>query len=234
MKLQRKHLSLSAGSGGAVQNTILRYGRLQICVTAAGWVVLGVALLLGGAASGQNLLRNADFESPLSTNDWVVQLSAPGIPSTNAYGGPGDFAIADRTTEGSRIAGGYGAHFRSRTDWTTRAYFSQTVSNLTPGVTYHLSGYMKVTYDDTNKFHAYIEAVGGSGDPTGDGRFTLRTVDAITGSTQSQYFLDQTADANGRIEVRLRWVKLAMTPGAISYPKFVQYSAYFDDFSLTP
>ena len=80
-------------------------------------LLFGMALLLGGSASAQNLLRNGDFESPLSTNDWVVQFSAPSIPSTDAYGGPGDFAIADRTTEGSRIAGGYGAHLRSRTDW---------------------------------------------------------------------------------------------------------------------
>ena len=196
-------------------------------------LALVVVAWLGGSACGQNLLRNADFESPLSTNDWVVQFSAPGNPSTNAYGGPGDFAIADRSTEGSRIAGGYGAHLRSRTDWTTRAYFTQTVSNLTAGVTYHLSGYMKITAIDT-KFHVYFEAVGGSGEPTEDGRFSVRTADATTGTTQTQYFLDQTPDSNGRIEVRLRFEKLAMTPGAISYPKFVQFSAFFDDFALTP
>ena len=196
-------------------------------------LLLAMALLLGGSASGQNLLGNPDFELPLSTNDWVVQFSAPSIPSTNAYGGPGDFAIADRSTEGSRVAGGYGAHLRARTDWTTRAYFTQTVSGLTPGATCHMSGYMKITAADT-KFAAYMEAVGGSGAPTQDGRFSLRTPDATTGSTQTQYFLDQTADASGKIEVRLRFVKLAMKPGAISYPKFVQYSAFFDDISLTP
>jgi hypothetical protein len=207
---------------------------------ASGWrelagrgLLLGMVLLLGGSARGQNLLRNGDFELPLSTNDWVVQFSAPSIPSTDAYGGPGDFAIADRTTEGSRIAGGYGAHLRSRTDWTTKAYFTQTVSGLTPGATYHMSGYMKITAADA-KFHAYMEVVGGSGAPTQDGRFSVRTSDATTGTTQTQYFLDQTADANGKIEVRLRFEKLAMTPGAISYPKFVQFSAFFDDFSLTP
>lgn len=201
--------------------------------TLATAVLLGMNLLLGASASGQNLLRNGDFEAPLSTNDWVVQFSAPGIPSTDAYGGPGDFAIADRTTEGSRIAGGYGGHLRSRTDWTTRAYFTQTVSGLTPGATNHMSGYMKITTADT-KFSVYMEVVGGSGTPTQDGRFSVRTPDAITGTTQTQYFLDQTADVNGKIEVRLRFAKLAMTPGAVSYPKFVQYSAFFDDISLTP
>jgi hypothetical protein len=207
----------------------------------AGWrelatrgLLLGLLALLGNSASGQNLLRNGDFESPLSTNDWVVQFSAPGIPSTDAYGGPGDFAIADRTTEGSRIAGGYGAHLRSRTDWTTRAYFTQTVSGLTAGTNYHLSGYMKISNNDTTNFFAYFEAVGGSGTPTQDGRFSVRTPNATIGSTQTQYFLDQTPDANGKIEVRLRFVKIAMKPGAVSYPKFVQYSVYFDDFSLTP
>jgi len=194
---------------------------------------LGIVLLLAGSARGQNRLRNADFELPLSTNDWVVQFSAPGIPSTNSYGGPGDFAIADRTTEGSRIAGGYGAHLRSRTDWTTRAYFTQTVSGLTPGATYHFSGYMKITEVEA-KFSAYMEVVGGSGTPTHDGRFSVRTPNATTGTTQTQYFLDQTADTNGKIEVRLRFVKLAMVPGDISYPKFVRYAAFFDDISLTP
>lgn len=197
-------------------------------------LLLGMALLLGGSASGQNLLRNGDFESPLSTNDWAVQFSAPGIPSTNAYGGPGDFAIADRTTEGSRVVGGYGAHLRSRTDWTTRAYFTQTVTGLTPGTNYHLSGYMKITNNDTTNFFAFFEAVGGTGTPTQDGRFSVRTPNATTNKTQIQYFLDQTPDSQGKIEVRLRFVKIAMKPGEISYPKFVKYSAFFDDFSLTP
>jgi hypothetical protein len=196
--------------------------------------LLGLALLLSGSASGQNLLRNGDFESPLSTNDWVVQFSAPGIPSTDAYGGPGDFAIADRTTEGSRVAGGYGGHFRSRTDWTTRAYFTQTVSNLTLGATYHLSGYMKISENDTTNFVAFFEAVGGTGTPTADGRFSVRTPNATTNTTQIQYFLDQTPDSHGRIEVRLRFTKVAMKPGDISYPKMVKYSVYFDDFVLTP
>ena len=195
--------------------------------------MLGSILFFYGSALGQNFLTNGGFEYPLTTNDWIVQFSALGIPSTNAYGGPGDFAIADRTTEGSRIAGGYGGHLRSRTDWTTRAYFTQTASGLTPGATYHLRGYMRCTMLD-DKFRVSIEAVGGSGDPTGDGRFSIRTPDAVTNKPQTQYFLDQTADMNGRIEVRLRFEKRAMTPGAVSYPKFTQYSAYFDDFSLTP
>jgi len=192
-----------------------------------------LVLFACGSALSQNVLNNGDFEMPLTTNDWIVQFSAPGIPGTNAYGGPGDFAIADRTTEGSRVAGGYGGHFRSRTDATTRAYFTQTVSGLTNGATYHLSGYTRCTMNDP-KFRVYIEAVGGSGTPTGDGRFSVRTPDAVTNKPPTQYFLDQTADANGKIEVRLRFVKTNMPPGAVSYPKFTQYSAYFDDFSLTP
>ncbi len=195
--------------------------------------LLTLALFVATAVTGQNLLKNGNFESPLTTNDWTLQFSAPGIPSTNAYGGPGDFAIADRTTEGSRVAGGYGGHIRSRTDWTTRTYFTQTVSGLTNGTTYHLSGYMRCTMND-DKFRVSIETVGGNGDPTGDGRFSLRTPDAVTNKPQTQYFLDQTPDANGKIEVRLRFEKRAMTPGPVSYPKFTQYSAYFDDFSLTP
>jgi hypothetical protein len=210
-----------------------RKSRALIGRKLAAALLVGMAWLLGDLARGQNLLRNADFESPLSTNDWVVQFSAPGIPSTDAYGGPGDFAIADRTTEGSRIAGGYGAHLRSRTDWTTRAYFTQTVSGLTLGTNYHLNGYMKISEPDT-KFHAYFEAVGGSGTPTADGRYSVRTLDATNGTSQTQYFLDQTPDSRGKIEVRLRFEKLAMTPGDISYPKFVRFSVYFDDFSLTP
>ena len=195
--------------------------------------VLGLAMFLGVSADGENLLNNPGFELPLTTNDWTVQFSAPGIPTTNAYGGPGDFAIADRTTEGSRVVGGYGGHIRSRTDWTTRAYFTQTASGLTPGGTYHLSGYMRCTMNDTN-FRVCIEAAGGSGSPTSDGRFSVRTPEAITNKPQTQYLLDQTADTNGKLEVRLMFEKRAMKPGDISYPKFTQYSAYFDDFALTP
>ena len=195
---------------------------------------LGLALLLGGSASAQNLLRNGDFESPLSTNDWVVQFSAPGIPSTDAYGGPGDFAIADRTTEGSRVVGGYGAHFRSRTDWLTKAYFTQTVTGLTRGTNYHLTGYMKITNNDVTNFLAFFEAVGGTGTPTQDGRFSVRTPYATTNKTQIQYTLDQTPDNQGKIEVRLRFLKYPMTPGPVSYPKFVQYSVFFDDFTDMP
>ncbi len=195
---------------------------------------LGVALLLGGSASAQNLLRNGDFESPLSTNDWVVQFSATGIPDADAFGGPGDFAIADRTTEGSRVVGGYGAHFRSRTDWTTKAYFTQTVTGLTAAITYHLTGYMKITDNDVTNFLAYFEAVGGTGTPTADGRFSTNTPYATTNKTQIQYTLDQKPDSQGKIEVRLRFLKFSMKAGDISYPKFVQYSVYFDDFSLVP
>ncbi len=197
------------------------------------WLWMGLALLTGASAGAQNLLRNGNFESELGPTNWVVQFSAPGIPSTDAYGGPGDFAIADRTTEGSRVVGGFGGHLRSRTDFTTRAYFKQIVSNLTANQTYYLTGYMKITEADT-KFHAYMEAVGGSGSPTADGRFSVRTPDATTGTTQSQYSLEQTPDSQRRIEVRLRFEKLSMTPGEISYPKFVRYSVFFDDLSLTP
>jgi hypothetical protein len=198
------------------------------------WDWVGLAFLLGASASAENLLNNGDFESPLGPTNWVVQFSAPGISSQDAYGGPGDFAIADRTTEGSRVVGGYGGHLRSRTDFTTRAYFKQTVSNLTIGNTYHLSGYMKITYDDTTNFFAFIEAVGGSGAPTADGRFSVHTPNAISNRTQVQYLLDQTPDNNHCIEVRLRFVKYAMKPGPASYPKMVLYSAFFDDLVLTP
>jgi hypothetical protein len=191
-----------------------------------------VGMLCGVCAFSQNLLKNGDFESPLTTNDWIVQFSAPGIPSSNALSSPGNFAIANRTTEGSRVAGGYGAHFRPRTDWSTRAYFSQTVSGLDTGATYRLSGYMRC-YQSNNNLLGFIEAVGGSGDAVGDGRFTLRTPRALTNRPQTQYFLDQTPDFAGNIEVRLRLVKTATPPGDISYPEFVKYSAYYDDFVLT-
>jgi hypothetical protein len=193
----------------------------------------GLAFAAGSAAA-QNLLRNGDFEAPLGPTNWLVQFGAPNIPTTDAYGGPGDFAIANRSTEGSRVTGGYGGHFRAVTDWSVKAYFTQTVSNLTVGTNYHLSGYMKITEIDTNKFFCFFEAVGGSGNPTPDNRFSVRTPDATTGSTQTQYFLDQTPDNQGRIEVRLHFIKLPMVPGQPSYTKYFRYSVYFDDFVLTP
>ena len=197
------------------------------------WVWLGPALLLAVSAGAQNLLNNGDFESPLGPTNWVVQFSAPGISNMDAYGGPGDFAIADRSTEGSRVVGGFGGHLRGRTDFTTRAYFTQTVSNLTIGQTYHFSGYMKIHYNDTTNFYAFMEVVGGTGSPTADGRLSVRTENAISNRTQIYYTLDQTPDSQHRIEVRLRYVKYAMKAGEVSYPKMVKYSAYFDDIALT-
>jgi hypothetical protein len=58
--------------------------------------ILGCALLLCVSVNAQNLLKNASFESPIDpeessgTTNWTVVY---------AYGGPADFAYADRTTQ---------------------------------------------------------------------------------------------------------------------------------------
>src|SRR5512140_1818818 len=89
----------------------------------AGWMTLGLGLLLWGPASAQNLLKNPDFEYPLGTTNWTVG---------HIRGGPSDFEIRDRTTAASRgwSYGDFGAEFRPFHNKLAHAYFTQTVSNL--------------------------------------------------------------------------------------------------------
>ena len=206
--------------------------------TTARLIGLGGFLILYVTANAAELLKNGDFEQPLGTTNWTLGY---------ARGGPDDFDIKDRTRHGSKHSNGYGGHFRPVTLRLTHAYFGQTVTNLDTNHVYTLSGEMKEDWwsnptDNAHrdKFLVYMEAIGGQGTPTDDGRASViatTTPDAnidppytYPTSDWRTFTVQQTPDATGKIEVRLHYNKV----GFAIYDKDWLMSAYFDDISLLP
>jgi hypothetical protein len=216
------------------------------------WVrgsLLLLCVLIGSSLSAQNLLQNPEFESPLGATNWTVGHIRGGLP---------DFEIHDRTTAASRgwDTGDFGAQFRPLHNKLAHSYFTQTVTNLTSGHLYVVSGWMSEdwwsppssgsAYDPIHdgkrdKFLVYIEAIGGQGNPTSDGRFSLMAtnpapvytnadVAVYATDTWHQYSVRQTPDTNGSIEVRLHFDKLSWD---LTYDLYVM-NGYFDSISLTP
>ncbi len=210
-----------------------------------GWV-FGVALLLGASAGAQNLLQNGDFEQPLGPTNWTVGY---------LHGGPDDWQIKDRSRGGSRRAAWYGGYFRVLTLKLAHAYFTQTVTNLTPGYAYNFVGHMREDWwkapDDAlrDKFLVYIELIGGQGNPIpscGTTRFSVIATNDLTDSNGDPetnidppytyptsiwrpFYAQQTPDANGKIEVRLHYNKV----GYCIYDKTWTSAASFDDLWLS-
>src|ERR1043166_8355572 len=141
-------------------------------------LLLAFSCLIHIQVSAENLLRNPEFESPLGTTNWTLGY---------IRGGPPDFEIQDRTTAASRgwDYGDFGAELRPFHNKLAHAYFTQTVTNLAVGQPYTVSGWMSEdwwsapsgtnAYNPTsdgkrNSFLVYIEAIGGLGTLTSDGR----------------------------------------------------------------
>ena len=184
----------------------------------------GLAFLLCASVPAQNLLKNGSFENPIDpegssgTTNWTVVY---------VYGGPADFAYADRSTEACKSddGGSYGAAFRPNHCWHMHAYHKQVVTNLTPGAKYTLSGYMHMGYDN-DKVSVYIAMYGGS-----DGT----TVISNRGTaTRTLYSLTNTASTSGQIEVRVGERLEPFGAWGDEDPKSVKSEGWFDLFSLTP
>jgi len=205
---------------------------------------LNVVLFSVPPLSAQNLLRNADFEQPLGPTNWTVVY---------VHGGPDDFEIKDRSRGGARRPSTfYGAYFRPLTSKLAHAYFTQTVTNLTPGHVYNFSGHMKQDWwkvDDPlrDKYKVYIELIGGQGTPLPDGRFSVLATNNLTDSSGNPepnieppytyptiiwrpFYAQQIPDTNRCIEVRLHYNKVGFT----IYDKLWIMAGSFDDLSLTP
>jgi hypothetical protein len=220
--------------------------------------LLAFTLFFCGSAGAQNLLQNGEFESQLGTTNWTVLY---------LHGGTDDFEIKDRTTAGSRSwnSGNFGGHFRPNNNKIMHACFTQTITNLVPNHLYTVSGYMKENWwrgdqgsgydpiEDGKRraFLVWIEAIGGLGDPTPDGRASLMATNpepVYTNADCAVYAIDPNAldpncnncwpppysvkqkpDASGKIEVRLHMNKLGWT----TYDKFTVVNGYFDSISLT-
>ena len=209
----------------------------------------GLGLWLCVSAGAQNLLKNPGFEYPLGPTNWTVGY---------IRGGPPDFEIRDRTTAAAHHwdHGDFGAQFRPFHNKLAHAYFTQTVTNLTPGHVYTLTGQMKEDWwsDPPNgssynpnrdgkrdAFLVYIEVLGGLGTPTSGGRcsiiatnpapaYTNADVAIYATSSWCNYRAQQTPDTNRSIEVRLHLDKLSWE---LTYYLLVM-NAYFEDLSLTP
>jgi hypothetical protein len=192
-------------------------------------LLLAFAALLCASVSAQNLLKNGSFESPIDpvgssgTTNWALVY---------AYGGPADFAVANRNTEACKSTdpvypgGSWGAAFRPNHCSYMHAYHKQIVTGLTPGTSYTLSGYMHTGYAN-NKVHVYIQMYGGT-----DGT-NLVTIPEAT-ETRIQYYLTNTASTNGQIEVRVGLRLQEIPVWGDEDPKFVKSEGWFDVFSLTP
>jgi hypothetical protein len=216
---------------------------------AAQGLLVSLGLLFCASTLAQNLIRNPEFESPLGTTNWTLGF---------IRGGPPDFEIKDRTTAASRgwDYGDFGAEFRPFHNKLAHGYFTQTVTNLIPGHLYTVKGWMSEdlwrpaqgtnSYDPIgdgarNSFLVYIEAIGGLGTATADGRaslmatnptpvYTNADVAVYATDTWCEYRVQQTPDTNRSIEVRLHLDKLSWN---LTYYLPVM-NAYFDSISLTP
>jgi hypothetical protein len=184
----------------------------------------GFAVLVGFSASAQqNLLNNPGFENPISTEptvttNWTVMY-------VNC--GPPDYFPADRTVYRSH-SGTFGGLLRPSTDGVSHAYFTQTVSGLLPGTNYVASAWM--AWDgisgQTGKYNVYLQTVGGLGS-IGNPPTNVTT----TATTDfNQYFVTNTADANGKIEVQLHLDRFS--PSTCCDKVFGLFGL-FDDVSLT-
>jgi hypothetical protein len=213
-------------------------------------LALGLGLFLCGSAGAQNLLKNGDFELP--AHDVVTNWSVGYL-----IGGPDDWEIKDHCRGGARRPTTfYGAYFRVLSQKLTHAYFTQTVSNLTAGHTYNFVGHMREDWWKTpsdalrDKYLVFIEVIGGQGTPLascGTSRCSVLATNDLTLSdgtastnidapyTYATYdwrpfYAQQTPDAEGKIEIRLHYNKIAYT----TYDKPWISAAAFDDCSLTP
>ena len=209
---------------------------------AAQGLILSFAFLLCASASAQNLLKNGDFEqAPLGPTNWnIIYL----------HGGPDDFDIIDRTRGASAHAGTYyGGNFRPIGQKLGHACFTQTVTNLTPGHVYDVGGKMKEGWwSDTgehafrDKFLVYIEAIGGQGTPTEDGRASMIATNNFDPDANidppytyptdiwRDFTTQQTPDAKRKIEIRLHFNQV----GYSEWDKCWLMNGYFDDLYLIP
>jgi len=105
-----------------------------------------IALAVGSQAYA-NLLTNGGFEDPIGS-EWTWTNVGTNTPTF--YGGAA--AAAYTGTNGYRIA--YG-------DAVGEGYIQQTITGLTPGLEYRVSGWVEVYFRGQDRNWGYIEALGG-------------------------------------------------------------------------
>ncbi len=170
-------------------------------------VLLGFALSMAACAPvSAELLVNPGFEDAFgSPPEWTVTVVS------------GSFGVSGRDSVSART-GSYGGHLQISGASTGHAYFEQVVSGLTPGASYTISGWMRHVWERTDKYHVYIEAIGGGAAQSS----------AYSTTTYAQYTISQTADSGGQLRVRLHLDKYATTTSD------KVCDAHFDDMSVVP
>jgi hypothetical protein len=221
---------------------------------AAYGMFLGISLLAAMAGRSQNFVKNADFEYPLSTNDWTIVFApvmnvAKNSP-TNC--GPNDFWIAGRSTwshkdanlgiwdgydgTGTNYWNKFGLHFAPSHTWYMHAYAKQVVKGLNPSSSYDVSAWMAFFGGDyLLKCDIFLEAIGGQGSlttpyPTGT---VLNNNPAEGGSASNwrKYTVTTRPNGAGEIEIRLHFNKKGTVA---SLREFKNFNAFYDHVSVVP
>ncbi len=204
-------------------------------------LLLGVGMLIGASAGAQNLLKNGNFDdAPLGPTNWMVLY---------LVGGPESWEIKGRATpSGPHHSSFYDGMFRPIDQKLAHVCFAQTVTNLTAGYSYAVSGLMREDWwkgigdAKRGKYQVYIEAIGGQGDPTPDGRASVKCVATDQSNLDAPYTFPntdwltftnrQTPDANRKIEIRLHY-DMTSSDGTVEWDKCWLMAGYFDAISLT-
>jgi hypothetical protein len=194
------------------------------CLPAAGGLLLGLALLLCGSATAQELIQNGNFEAPFPGTDATTNWTLVYVD-----GGPSDFAIAGQTTEASRANGGRGAHLRARNWNYAHAYFKQIVrTGITNGGHYLLSiqkmkaGFKYADEGPDYKLKVYMTALSG----TSSNAVSANSTDV------GPYSLIVTGTPSRSVEIQLHMWKSAMSNESAEDPKHMKCTGWFDDISL--
>jgi len=202
------------------------------CQLATQGCLLILVLLTGVMVQAQptNYVRNPDFEKPLGPDNW--QIVYVGASSESDFYLHGRTTLAHRDKVFGTWDGNYfGLHFRPYTDAPVEAYATQTVSNLTAGATYTVTAWMtQFQCDLVDKNQVYLQAIGA----------TTAATDYVYGYTHCgqtdtngwrALSVNVPATANGTIEVRLRYKKVASTANQ----KWLSaLDAFYDEVSVTP
>jgi hypothetical protein len=204
-------------------------------LVARSWLV-SLAMLTGSWAVAQNFVRNPDFESPLGPDNWKIVYVNGSSES--------DFFIHGRSTIAHRDSvygtwdGNYfGLHFRPYTQGLMEAYASQTVSNLSPNASYVVSVWMTQFHSNyTNKMNLWLESIGGLGSLSSANAIGYMHDDNSNTDNNgwSRYWMTNTANSAGQIEVRLHFQVIAGTTSGNSSPKWMSEDAFYDHVSVMP
>ena len=205
----------------------------------ANWagLLVGLAMLTTATGAPLNLAKNPSFEQPLGPDNWTVVYDNCG---------PFDFLIAGRSTMANKdaVPGTWDADPPGSTNYLSKqgghfapnycnglmhAYFSQVLSNLTPGRAYICSAWMvQYTRNDNylERSQVWMEVLGGpSGSVSKTSPYVMDNANNNPAGWK-RYVLTNTASMTGRIELRLHY---AFVKTIAQIWEYRNINAYYDD-----